>query len=479
MKKIKRIFIILILSITLFTNTYTRVEAVIPTAITWKAIVTYGMAAIAGLVVVDDLVNEAKEAKRKYDEYTETIDEELEEYAEETDRADIYYNFKDNNYWRNDKPFFPDVEWSDDIKKLFKDFGNHIRSKFQEFPTHHTFFSQYGTIADYLDDDETTRNLRLLYDEFLERKVGALFVFENISDEELEENLKYEFVYIYHKNIKITYFYDSSSPEMNLRQANRFNNAYKAKFGDSDYFNNTSGFVFSTDDYKMIDVYEYPNVNIDSVIALPDSRTADELKKEGLLIGGNKDIMVENAEWVKDVKKKGKSIDDVDILHLDGDMDTDGNYIPSNTIPVIPDDVWIDAIEKNIPWDNLIQYPDIIIHDDDDIVVNTPEYPDDNVPDVYVPKNINAGDNPELVRTDLKRVFPFCIPFDLIDAIKLFNAPPRAPVFEIPVPMGDLAQESVTIDLSSFEPVAQITRICFTILFIFSLIMATRHLIKG
>lgn len=474
MKKIKRFFMILILSITLFTTSYTRVEAIaIPTAITWKAILTYGLAAVAGIVATEDMINHhADSAQRFYDEYTEIMDQELEEYAEETDRADIYYNFKDNNHWRKDKPFIPDVEWSDDIKKLLKDFGNHIRSKFQQFPTEHTFFSQYGTIAESLDSNGTF-GVRSVYKHFTgyKNETGALFVFKENDN---ETNSAYVFVSVNDSKIIIEYYEDGirikpSTTGVSSVRKNSFPNHLDYAYFVADL----------TNDYKLIDVYEYPNVTIDSVIDLPDSRTTDELKEEGLLIGGNKDIKVEDAEWVKNVKKKGKSIDDVDIIHLDGDMDVDGNYIPSNTIPVIPDDVWIEAIEKNIPWDNLIQYPDVIIHDDDDVVVNTPEYPDDNVPDVYVPKNINAGDNPELVRTDLKMVFPFCIPFDLIDAIKLFNAPPRAPVFEIPVPMGDLAQESVTIDLSSFEPVAQITRICFTILFIISLIVATRHLIKG
>lgn len=474
MKKIKRIFIILTLIITLFTSSYSRVDAAaIPIGIGLKAILTYGLVAIGGLVAVDYTLKEdldKAQAQQFYDEYTDVMDKELEEYAEKTGRSDIYYNFKDNNYWRKNQPFIPDFTWTDELKKLFKDFAEDFRSKFQEFPTEYAFFSQYGTIAQALDHNKTI-GVRGVYSNFLGNNQGALFVFKV---DKLEDDSSYNFIFVNDSNIIIERLNDD---EIRIKPSTT--GVKSILTGVVPNIQSYRYYVTDlSDDAIPIAVYKYDNTTINSVIDLPDG-SVDDLKKEGKLIGGNKDILVEDAEWVKDVKKKGKSIYDVDVTHLDGDMDSDGNYIKKNTIPVIPDHVWVDAIDKKIPWDKLIQYPDAIIHDNDDVIVNTPEYPDNSKPDVYVPQNIDPGDNPELVRTDLKMVFPFCIPFDLIDAIKLFNAPPKAPVFEIPVPMGDLAQETVTVDLSSFEPVAQIFRNCMTILFIIFLIMATRHLIKG
>lgn len=476
MKKIKRFFIILILSITLFTTSYSRVDAIaIPAGITFKAILTYGLVAIAGLVAIDYTAEKtADNMQDLYDDYTDVMERELEDYVSENDWDEIFNDFKNDNN-NNKNQLYPfGVEWDEDIIKLFKDFGNHIRSQFQEFPTVHTFFKQYGTLADKLDNNASL-GMTSVYNMFSNRSYGALFVFQD-TDLDVDDNSSFIFTYVAYNDITIEYWGDELvvSPT-GSRQKVVYTGVYPMSMTPYSAYTR----VFKTDNWKLIDVYEHENVNINSEIIMPDTRSIDDLKKAGLLVGGNKDILIEDAEWVDDVKKKGKSIDDVDIMRLDGDMDVDGNYIPTNVIPAISDDVWVDALVKKVPWDDLIKYPDVIIYDDDDAIVNTPDYPDDNVPDIYVPKNIDFGDNPELVRTDLKMVFPFCIPFDLIDAIKLFNAPPKAPVFEIPIPMGDVAHETITIDMEQFESLAQIFRIFMTIMFIMSLILITRQIIKG
>ncbi len=81
---------------------------------------------------------------------------------------------------------------------------------------------------------------------------------------------------------------------------------------------------------------------------------------------------------------------------------------------------------------------------------------------------------------DLSKFFPFCIPFDLINAIRIFNAEPETPRIEIPIHFGIVDKDyTFVFDLEDFNGVATICRSTFTILYIVGLIMITRNLIRG
>lgn len=88
---------------------------------------------------------------------------------------------------------------------------------------------------------------------------------------------------------------------------------------------------------------------------------------------------------------------------------------------------------------------------------------------------------------DFTKFFPFCIPWDLYSLIKLFNAEPVAPKFDIPIKVstGTLASgklkidETITIDLSPYDNVAFIFRIMMFLLVILGLILLTRNIIRG
>ncbi|RGW46653.1 hypothetical protein DWV67_15955 [Dorea formicigenerans] len=81
---------------------------------------------------------------------------------------------------------------------------------------------------------------------------------------------------------------------------------------------------------------------------------------------------------------------------------------------------------------------------------------------------------------DLRLVFPFCIPFDLIDCIRLFNAEPVTPKVELPIHFPIVNVDyTFTIDLKDFDGVAKICRSMFMILFMIGLVLATRPLIRG
>lgn len=93
-------------------------------------------------------------------------------------------------------------------------------------------------------------------------------------------------------------------------------------------------------------------------------------------------------------------------------------------------------------------------------------------------------------KTDLRLVFPFCIPFDLVHLIQAFEAEPKAPVFEFPVDMeltNPFTEKKILdyhhtfeLDMSDFEPVIKILRIFEIIFFIIGLLMITRQqMIKG
>jgi hypothetical protein len=104
--------------------------------------------------------------------------------------------------------------------------------------------------------------------------------------------------------------------------------------------------------------------------------------------------------------------------------------------------------------------------------------PDPDNPDK--PTNPDTPTNNDTFLADLKHLFPFCIPFDLVDCFKLFNAEPVTPRVEIPVHFGIINYDhTFVIDLKDFNSVAVVCRSAFLIIYMAGLILATRALIKG
>lgn len=111
-----------------------------------------------------------------------------------------------------------------------------------------------------------------------------------------------------------------------------------------------------------------------------------------------------------------------------------------------------------------------------------PDNPDKDAPDDPSGGGSSGGGSSESgpFVADLSKFFPFCIPFDLIHLLSVLDADPETPRWEIPFKIPAYGvDETIVIDLSAFDGVAKIVRLCETILFIFSLILATRGLIKG
>lgn len=79
----------------------------------------------------------------------------------------------------------------------------------------------------------------------------------------------------------------------------------------------------------------------------------------------------------------------------------------------------------------------------------------------------------------LAGVFPFCIPFDLVNMMRSLMAGRKAPRIELPFVIPNLVDYTMVIDLSSFDSVASILRGMEFLAFAVGLAMVTRYLIKG
>lgn len=121
--------------------------------------------------------------------------------------------------------------------------------------------------------------------------------------------------------------------------------------------------------------------------------------------------------------------------------------------------------------------------------------PDPNPnPDPDNPDPDNPDPTPEEeaspYKADLREVFPFCIPFDLIHLFKVFDAEPEAPVFKFPLDLeldNPWTGEKVVdyhhefeFDFSDYEDLIKLLRIIQIVAFITGLMMITRQqMIKG
>lgn len=90
-------------------------------------------------------------------------------------------------------------------------------------------------------------------------------------------------------------------------------------------------------------------------------------------------------------------------------------------------------------------------------------------------------DNYKAVSGDLtlKDVFPFCIPFDMVDMVTGFRATREAPHIQWRLHVPNIVDYTFDIDMSDYENVAQILRTMELICFCVALAFATRHIIRS
>ncbi len=192
-----------------------------------------------------------------------------------------------------------------------------------------------------------------------------------------------------------------------------------------------------------------------------------------------------------------------------------GVYDPTVDIPDTYDDAWHDVIDKG--WDDVIDNPvnnpakDPTIPVDPDKPVNPdkpldPDIPIDDVIEIPVDSFIPAiSDSIGDLNIDLKNKFPFCIPWDLYylltflsnlsddsgiliysgnhgggghssESVEKKNG---APVFRLPIVIERYKiEEYIIIDMSPFEPLSKISRLLFTLMFVYTLINWTVKIVS-
>ena len=106
------------------------------------------------------------------------------------------------------------------------------------------------------------------------------------------------------------------------------------------------------------------------------------------------------------------------------------------------------------------------------------------VPDITIP---NEGEVSKELKNytfaGMEKIFPFCLPFDMIDFIKVLDATPQAPHFKYAFPYpttSGMKTFEIDIDLSPFDSVAELLRDMECLLFIMGLVLVTRsRMIRG
>ena len=89
----------------------------------------------------------------------------------------------------------------------------------------------------------------------------------------------------------------------------------------------------------------------------------------------------------------------------------------------------------------------------------------------------NPDTSPGRFSLDLTDFFPFCIPFDLYDMLKAFDADPVAPRFELELDFGTLGSYPFEVDFSQWDRAAQICRRFEYIVFCIGLAACTKKLL--
>ena len=126
----------------------------------------------------------------------------------------------------------------------------------------------------------------------------------------------------------------------------------------------------------------------------------------------------------------------------------------------------------------------------DDPTADTGKIPDkkpnelvDNAPDVPIEGDLSNFKMPK----GIANVFPFCLPFDFYNGIRLFAAQPQIPVWKIPIKIemppalggGYFVNETITIDFGKFEKIGRLSRALSTAGFLFFLIQLSTRIVKG
>lgn len=154
-------------------------------------------------------------------------------------------------------------------------------------------------------------------------------------------------------------------------------------------------------------------------------------------------------------------------------LDAIGKILDGLRNPAIPGIDDATHMPVDIPYDDTV--------DPAPTIDDPPADPDTPTPVINpsVPADPNIAIEP--LTLPLKNVFPFCIPFDIVDMLRMLNAEPVAPKYTVNWTIPFINQNfSFTVDLSPFNNVASILRIMELIAFCVGLAFVTRSMfIRG
>ncbi|WP_394925456.1 hypothetical protein [uncultured Robinsoniella sp.] len=211
--------------------------------------------------------------------------------------------------------------------------------------------------------------------------------------------------------------------------------------------------------------------------ALPDSYV-----KPNISIGDADSSDLTTVDGVNKLYDRDKAIGAYDVLTPGRVIGNTGTVTGDVTVDTAREDAIAGVWAGDIPWvdfmDNIGAIPidittDLVI-DKDDGASGDEKIEDKYTPPIAPPADMNS------FTANLRGIFPFCIPFDLVDAFKVFTASKIAPVFSIPFKVPSLGvDQKWEIDMSKFESVIEIFRVMETIGFIVGLVLLTRNIIRG
>ena len=187
-----------------------------------------------------------------------------------------------------------------------------------------------------------------------------------------------------------------------------------------------------------------------------------------------------------------ESIGSVDIDGTTYDVNGDGTVtIGDNTIPINDDGtVTVDGIPYNPDYD-VSPYPGTSIGDLITTIINNINVTEDTDTDlidgveIEVPQEIADSDLSSLTMPKtIATVFPFCIPWDFYNGIKLLSAEPEAPYFEVPFEIPEYKsfpgfKKMIVVDFSKYSSAFAVVRWTMFIMFMFALCFITFKIVKG
>ena len=168
-------------------------------------------------------------------------------------------------------------------------------------------------------------------------------------------------------------------------------------------------------------------------------------------------------------------------------VSVDGTTVPVDTDKLrdVPFGMTDDDIAFSTPVTSLEKPDDTTDKPSDAVDSKTGEEIIDNAPDVSLSGDFSNFKMP----TGIASVFPFCLPVDFYNGIRLFAAQPKTPVFEfhIKIPMLSfvdsnqeyICDEVIKLDFGKYEKIGRLSRVLSTVGFLFCLIFVSTKIVKG